>query len=112
MLKVELQEFLFCGMIAASEWILFYKLYLDDGILDAAITIFVSIVKDIVELYFKLFDLFICQHDAFVLLLLYVYVKVGHKVVDVGANRVSLCIDTKEADYRLWNLFIVIYGTK
>ena len=73
-------------MIATSEWILLDQLYLNDGILEDAITILVSIVKDIVELYFELFDLLIRQHDVFILLLLYMYVKVGHKVVDVGAD--------------------------
>ena len=53
---------------------------------DAAITIFVSIVKDIVELYSELFDFFVCQLDSFVLLFLHMDVEVWQKVVDVGAN--------------------------
>ena len=84
-LKVELQEFLFLGMVPTSERILLDKLYLDNGISDAAITIFVSIVKDIVELNSKLFDFFDCKFDVFILLFLYMNVKVGHKVVDMGA---------------------------
>ena len=86
MLEVELHEFLFRSMIATSEWILLDQLYFVDGILAAAITILVSIVKDIVELNSKLFDLFLRQHDFFILLFLNMYVKVGHKVVDVGAD--------------------------
>ena len=86
MLKVELQEFLFLGMVPTSERILLDKLYLDNGISDAAITIFVSIVKDIVELYSELFDFFVCQLDFFILLFLHMDVEVWQKVVDVGAN--------------------------
>lgn len=98
-------------MVPTSERILLDKLYLDNGISDAWITIFVSIVKDIVELNSKLFDFFDCKFDVFILLFLYMNVKVGHKVVDMGAYWVSFCIDAKEADYRLWYLFIVIYRT-
>ena len=86
MLKVELQEFLFLCMIATSERIFLYKLYLDDGILDAAAIIFVSIVKDIVELYSELFDFCVCQRDSFILLFFNINVEVRHEVVDVGTD--------------------------
>lgn len=112
MLKVQLQEFLFRGMIATSEWILGDKLYLGDGILDTATIIFVLFVKDIVELYSELFDFCVCQRDSFILLFFNLDVEIGHEVVDVGADRVSTCIDAKQADYRFWNLFIYIYSTK
>ena len=86
MLKVELQEFLFLCMIATSERKLLYKLYLDDSTFDTATIIFVSIVKDIVELYSELFDFCVCQRDSFILLFFNMNVEVGHEVVDVGAD--------------------------
>ena len=85
-LKVQLQEFLLRGLIATPERILLDKLYLEDGISEAAITILVLVVEDIVELHPELLNLFCCEGEvAAVAISLHMDVEVGHEVVDVGA---------------------------